>query len=151
MSAPCARRKSMKDEFELRIGPGGIIESIYQDGLAEAIGAETKTVERASNVEWESDGKNMGWTVRCAADPHLALRRMRASTNTVASKSFDLDVIFFQTREEALKEEVEHFWELYACQHHKVVGCMICRYGEPPKCPVCGAGPDQDCDAGLHS
>lgn len=139
----------MKDKFELRIGPGGIVESIYQDGLVEALDAKTKTVERASNVEWETDGKDMGWTVRSAALPHLALRHTHGVI--IASDCPQYDVVFFSTRERALEEEVAYFWLLYACQHHKMVGCMTCRYGEPPQCPVCGAGPDQDCDAGLHS
>jgi hypothetical protein len=121
----------MKDEFELRIGPGGTLEGIYQDGLAEALDAKTEVVERASNVEWETDGANSGWTVRSAKDPHLALRRIRASTNITASRDFSLDVIFFKEREEALKEEVIHFWEIIPCATHKITGCMSCRYGEP--------------------
>lgn len=101
----------MKDEFELKIGPDGTIETIYQEGLetfASDMGAEVVSVCRASNVEWEDKEHHKGWTVRAAHDPELALRVVDAQI--VVSR--EGDVATFMTREAAIKQEVKYFWEL---------------------------------------
>lgn len=124
----------MKDSFELKVGPDGTMETIYQDGIegfAESIGAEVSTVCRASDVEWE-DWKeyspvnarfpaSKGWSVRSVANPLMALR-VRSDFNLgigeryidhiVCSTNEYLAVMLFPTREEAIEQEIKHFWEL---------------------------------------
>jgi hypothetical protein len=99
----------MKNELELRVNPDGSIEGIYDDNLAEAIGAEVKEVRRASQVEYEDFQGRKGWTVRAAHDLHLCLRTVDGGPITVSREG---TVCTFQTREEALEEEVKHFFEL---------------------------------------
>jgi hypothetical protein len=159
----------MKDTIKLRIQPDGSIDCIYDDDLVTLLGGEAAQVCRASNVEWLVIDGRSGWTVRSAKDPDLALRtfdwcRWRPS--------YLGTIVTFQTREEALKEEVKFFWELFEpireeiewaqkgwetnpCPVHGVIGCVWCRYGdgmEPRRrCRICKALPGQPCDAGLHS
>ena len=117
----------MKDEFELKIGPDGTIETIYQEGIekfAEEMGAEVSTVCRASDVEWEVDAEPLlhskGWSVRSVANPKKALRwkmglqviHDEANYFLVCSADENLRIILFQTREEAIQQEIKHFWEL---------------------------------------
>lgn len=129
----------MKDKFELRITQDGSIESIYQDGLAEALGATTKDVKRASNVEFENFDGRQGWTVRSASDPQLAIRTIDGDGRFVG---YEGTIVTYDSREEALEDEVMFFWELLGweknpCPTHQRIGCMTCRYGEPPDaCPV---------------
>lgn len=124
----------MKDEFELKVGPDGTIETIYQDGIeafAAEMGAEVATVCRASNVEWEElitkplnarFPATKGWSVRSVKNPLLALR-MKSHFNggftderyfdeLVCSSDPDLGIALFDTREDAITQEIEHFWEL---------------------------------------
>jgi hypothetical protein len=96
--------------IELQFTPDGKVRSIYKDeNLPIFSKLGTVQVSRASNVEWE-DG---GWTVRAAHDPELAIR----GTPTNDGK-FKLGVsktgliLHFETRESALKTEVEFFWAL---------------------------------------
>lgn len=85
------------------------MEAVYEDGLATTLDAKIQEVQRASNVEYETvDGRN-GWTVRSAKDPELALR---VSDGCPCGPSRTGVVLTFQTREEALNEEVRHFWGL---------------------------------------
>jgi hypothetical protein len=104
-------RSGLKQEFELKFGPDGVIEGIYQDGLAELLDADIKEVKRASLVEWEGNG----WAVRSAHDPTLALR-LNTDPNKgplgwfTASRSGE--VYTFLTREKALEAEQAFFWEL---------------------------------------
>lgn len=103
----------MKDSFELKVGPDGTIETIYQDGIedfAKEMGAEVSTVCRASEVEWEEIGEQKGWTVRSAKDPHLALREFPDEIQ--CNRNSQLPMAVFPTREEALKWEIQFFWEL---------------------------------------
>ena len=100
----------MKDQFEIIITKDGKLETIYQDGLPQRLDATIEKVVRASNVEYEDIEGRVGWTVRYAKDPSLALRVTDwcrcgpARTGTILT---------FQTREEALAEEVKHFWGLF--------------------------------------
>ena len=105
----------MKDEFELKIGPDGTIETIYQEGIekfAEEMGAEVSTVCRASDVEWEEAGDKKGWTVRSARDPKLAIRSREQGNITELKCLRDGYLHFFETRKEALEVEIQFFWEL---------------------------------------
>lgn len=93
------------DEIEIKIDEEGNLKSIYRDdliGLYNELG--TVNVSRASDVEYE--GK--GWTVRKHSDPEIALRL----ENDAIIVSRVGQLIYFTTREEALKEEVKHFWEI---------------------------------------
>lgn len=100
----------MKDQFEIRIQKDGSIGSIYQDGLATALDAKVEEVQRASNVEYEHIEGRTGWTVRSAKDPELALR---ATDWCRCGPARSGTILTFQTREEALDEEVKHFWGLF--------------------------------------
>lgn len=109
----------MKNEMKFRIGPGGVIDTIYQDGLeefAKDIGADLTTVCRASNVEWEEERVGpwvrKGWSVRAAHDNELALRENGILGVPEPSRDRERPVHFFGTREEALKLEVQFFWQL---------------------------------------
>lgn len=102
----------MKDQFELRIGPGGSIESIYDDGLvklAQDLGADVSAVCRASTVEWEEIDGRKGWVVRSAHDPELAIRVTDWCRWGPAREGA---LLMFQTREAALREEIRFFWKL---------------------------------------
>jgi hypothetical protein len=122
----------MKDSFELKVGPDGTIETIYQDGIeqfAEEMGAEVSTICRASNVEWEEVPTPLnarfpatkGWSVRSVKNDEKALR-MESSLNAgigdryidtiVCSDNKHLAIALFPTREEAIQHEIKHFWEL---------------------------------------
>lgn len=99
----------MKKRFSVRFKPDGTMETIYQDGVAEALGAKTQEVRRASNVEFETIDGRSGWTVRAAHDPSLALR----TTDWCRwAPSREGTIVTFKTREEALTEEVKAFWGL---------------------------------------
>lgn len=107
-------------QMTLEVGESGTIRSIYKDELRstfESIGE--MHVSRASNVEWEENRDDFsgrlieaGWTVRAAHDERLALRwvglpgRQHIGVLGVGS------LVYFQGREEALREEVKHFWKL---------------------------------------
>lgn len=116
----------MKDQVELKISPDGKIEVMYQDGIeefAEELGGEIRTSCRASNVEWEEIGEKKGWTVRSAYDTELAIRwryQIPKESQKIEFVPSDWGIskqgqlVFFPTREEALKEEVKFFWELLA-------------------------------------
>jgi hypothetical protein len=104
----------MKEQLKFRIGPGGKIETIYKDGIedfAEKVGADVSTVCRASHVEWEESQYAKGWTVRSAKNPKLALCD-EFGTVKVAEPGQHCHLMFFKTREEALRYEVKFFWEL---------------------------------------
>jgi hypothetical protein len=73
----------MKNQFEINITKDGKLETIYQDGLPQKLNAAVEKVERASSVEYENIEGRIG------------------------------AVLTFQTREEALEEEVKHFWGLF--------------------------------------
>lgn len=101
----------MKNEFDLKITPDGTIETIYQDGLedlAKEMGGEVAQVCRASNVEWEEIGTRKGWSVRSAKRPDFALRRLYDAIEP----GLVGNIVLFETREEALTEELKFFWEL---------------------------------------
>jgi hypothetical protein len=103
----------MKNEFELKIASDGTIETIYQDGLEEftkEMGGEVAQVCRASNVEFEIIGRRKGWSVRAAHDPELAIRLNPELLGWGPSRRGN--ILLFETREEALKEEVRFFWQL---------------------------------------
>lgn len=113
----------MKNQFELLIRPDGSLETIYQDGLAEELGAQAVMVQRASLVEWEADeGACAGWTVRSAHHHAKAIRWTKAMPSFlgtefgtyVAAMKVDTSgsIVVFKTREDALKAEEHFFWEL---------------------------------------
>lgn len=123
----------MKDEFELKVGPDGTIETIYQDGIeafAKDMGADVANVCRASDVEWEEIEAPLnarfpatkGWSVRSVKNRLKALR-MRSHFNPgftderyfdelVCSDDENLAIALFDTREAAITQEIKHFWEL---------------------------------------
>lgn len=116
----------MKSAFEIEISPDDPkLRMIHQEGIetfAEHLGGEISTSCRASNVEWEEVGERKGWTVRSAFKNELALRWMDAKKVTtgvhihplVIVVSEEGDLVVFPTREEAIEEEIKHFWELLA-------------------------------------
>lgn len=113
----------MKDNFELKISADGTIETIYQEGLeqfAEEIGGDVAQACRVSNVEFEEiDGKK-GWTVRAAHDLKLAIRwevyfgepPKDWKGGFWVSTYEGAPIAVFETREEALAQEVRFFWVL---------------------------------------
>jgi hypothetical protein len=103
-----------KEEVSFIIGPGGTIEGIYKDGLAEDLGAETKEVRRASLIEWEDIKVAKGWTVRSAHNPKLAIRMGFGSPLQLLVSASDVvgNVAVFLSREMALEYEQKFFWEL---------------------------------------
>ncbi len=125
----------MSDKKEKKIsldfGTDGVIRTIYSDELpelAEKIGGEISTVCRASNVEWEKvevpaserNPQLAGWSVRAAHDPQLALRvktvknitTMTEKDVVTCSRDESLPIMLFSTREGAIREEVENFFNL---------------------------------------
>lgn len=107
----------MKDNVELSIGPDGTLRTMYQDGVekfAEEMGGEITTSCRASDVEWEDDGTQKGWTVRSAYDKDLAIRSKESGAIIGFKCAREGNLHFFKTREDALKVEVTFFWELLA-------------------------------------
>ena len=107
----------MKDNVELEIAPDGTIRAMYQDGIerfAEEMGGEISTSCRASDVEWEEAEGKKGWTVRSAYNKHLALRYVTNDGIREIICGRIGELVVFQTREDALKEEVRFFWELLA-------------------------------------
>jgi hypothetical protein len=104
----------MKDQFDLKVFPDGSMVGIYQDGLAEAVGAETKEVKRASIVEWEDIGVAQGWSVRAAHNPKRAIRMTYKLVLEVTEN--DEAPAVFSSREMALEHEEKFFWELLGPQ-----------------------------------
>ena len=108
----------MKQEFEVRILPGGVVQTIYQDGIeafASELGAEVSSISRASNVEW--DKLLEGWTVKAAHDPRIAIcyaveGRCTTYSRFQVADTCNRTIAVFDTRDEALKQEVEFFWQL---------------------------------------
>lgn len=105
---------------QIQISPTGKVTYVYDDVLALTLKTlgELK-VGRASNVEWEdylipSTGQRYtGWTVRSAAQPlYRFLQRSPADGSIEVTHNGGGLPAFFPTREEALREEVAHFWEL---------------------------------------
>lgn len=114
-------KESMKNQFELEIGPDGTIKTIYQDGIeefAQELGAEVSSVCRASHVEFEQAWKRRGWSVRSAKDPNFALREVDDGNARWLPTAFGR-IKLFHTREEALEEEVKFFWELLNAKEAK--------------------------------
>ncbi len=102
-----------KKKVELEVGPTGTMRAYYDDSVAGALKKlGSMSVKRASNVEYEKGKEEEGWTVRAAHDPELAIRVILegACFKRVVSKTGDL--LFFNTREDALDAELTHFWEL---------------------------------------
>ena len=129
----------MKSTFKVRITADGSIEGIYHDGIAETLGAKVTTVKRASHVEFEKVGEVEGWTVRSAIEPGLAIRLVIKDAAYRQVVAFEGEVAVFTSREAALEAEVRFFWEMMGwernpCATHGILGCMTCRYGEPPDC-----------------
>jgi hypothetical protein len=105
-------------ELEILITPKGKAISVYKDELKpffKEMG--TVDIKRASNVEWEhiySNGQTYeGWTVRSYHSPEYCfLRRSPMDGGIEVTTNGHGLPAFFATREEALAEEVKHFWEL---------------------------------------
>lgn len=130
----------MKDTFEMKIGPDGTVETIYQDGIeafAESVGAEISTVCRASDVEWEEVASPInarfpatkGWSVRAAHRPALALRMKSHALmgngymdELVCSDHEHLAIALFDTREDAITQEIKFFWKLLERDHERQQG-----------------------------
>lgn len=79
--------------------------------------AKDVRIARASDVEYERlwlEGKSYsGWTVRAHHQPeYVYLSRTPTDGKIIVVKNGVGLPAMFATREEALKEEVEHFWEL---------------------------------------
>ena len=109
----------MKDAFEVKIGPDGTIQMMYQDDIeqfAEDLGGDISTSCRASNVEWEESQGKEGWTVRSAFDRELAIRYVETDGIREMICSRVGELVFFITRRRALELEVKFFWELLAPQ-----------------------------------
>lgn len=107
----------MKNEFKLIISRDGSIGTIYQDGLAEALGAQETEVKRASTVEWETNKQFphiSGWVVRSAVNPRLAIcdDRSYPCVSEEQLEPAEVHVIYFKERAAALEAEVQFFWSL---------------------------------------
>lgn len=105
-------------ELEILITPTGKAVSVYKDELQTFFKEMGKVgVKRASDVEWESiysNGKSYeGWTVRSHHAPEYCyLRQAPDGSGIEVTKNGHGLPAFFKTREEALAEEVKHFWDL---------------------------------------
>jgi hypothetical protein len=105
----------MKDTFDIIINKDGSIDAVYQDGLADALGAEETRICRVSNVEWEENDGKKGWTVRSAHSPsYCYLRRSAIDGYIEVTTNGHGHPAMFKTREDALEWEVKFFWELSA-------------------------------------
>jgi hypothetical protein len=106
----------MDEKIELKVTTTGRLRTIYKDEhlrVLEKLG--TIDVKRASNVEWETDGYtgHNGWTVRSAHSPaYIFLRRSPMDGSVELTTNGHGPPAYFASREEALAEEVKHFWEL---------------------------------------
>jgi hypothetical protein len=99
--------------IEMLVMPDGTSRCVYKDELIDVYDAiGPKKVKRASNVEWETVDGQGGWTVRSAHDVDLAIRvQLRdGAYHKVVSRAGE--ILLFNTREAALENEVEFFWEL---------------------------------------
>jgi hypothetical protein len=115
-----------KKSIELKIGKGGEITTVYDDAIhAELVlrlpSMQIKEIRRASHVEWEVIAGSepavcrSGWTVRSADDPRLALR-LEASQLPKCVLSREGALLMWENREDALRHEREHVWELIAAR-----------------------------------
>jgi hypothetical protein len=105
--------KDMKEDHQFRVKPGGAIETPYDDDLVDLVkdmGAKLTKVRRASNIEFETIGELSGWSVRATHDPELAIRLLPSLLGWELSRSGN--ILLFETREEALAEEMRFFWQL---------------------------------------
>lgn len=106
----------MADEVKWEIEKDGTIRGIYSDALqevTEAMGAEVRKVCRASNVEWEENECRRGWTVRAAHNPNLAARLSDSDlVEFIVSDDIRRPLAYFPFREEAIRWEVRHFFQL---------------------------------------
>lgn len=95
---------------EIEFTTKGEARAVYKDELRDVMEELGPVrVARASLVEWEDVDGRSGWTVRAAHDPELALRVVdwcRWEPRREGS------LVTFQTREEALREELKFFWQL---------------------------------------
>jgi hypothetical protein len=103
------------EKIELEFGPDGIIRTIYKDDSIEELsqipGMRVLQVDRASKIEWENHGVGLvGWVVRAAHNPNLAIRSLPNDPGLTVS--IDGRLAFFQKREDALREEQRFFWQL---------------------------------------
>lgn len=100
--------------IELMVAPNGDVRSVYEDSRLEIFEAMKgkMSVQRASNVEWETVDGEGGWSVRAAHDPDLAVRCILAGGGYRRVVSKIGDILLYTTREAALEIEQKHFWEL---------------------------------------
>ena len=99
----------MKHTFELEVTADGTIGMVYQDGVeqfADEMGAELVRTCRVSYVEPE--GKY--WTVRSAPDTELAIRWHSNGIEPAVSR--EGKIMLFDTRDEALQQEIRFIKEL---------------------------------------
>lgn len=100
---------NLPDKIELQITPNGQIRTIYHDETFKywdpILGQSTVT--RASNVEFE----NGYWTVRAFLDPNRAIR-IGPFGGLFVSQNNARPIAMFQSRTQALSEEIKHFWKL---------------------------------------
>ena len=108
------------------VGTDGVIRTIYSDDLndfTKKLNGEISTVCRASQVEWEQVGEQKGWTVRAQHNPRMALREKITEDKWVAeivcSDDSTINPFVFSSREDALKMEVEFFFQLLPPKHER--------------------------------
>lgn len=139
----------MSENLEIEVGPDGTIRTIYQDGIAELLGAELQSVKRASRVEFEDvgiDGKiESGWSIRAEWDPELALRRvaMFSGSRTFlfkVSRDPKSKLVVFKDRVLALQFERDYFWDLLPPRI-----CNDPKHGTPCKYADCKACQEEGC------
>jgi hypothetical protein len=99
----------------IKFSPDGTARCIYKDehvNMYDALG--DLKVQRASNVEWErcEDQEIEGWSVRAAHNPELAIRIVLENCQFKKIVSIEGEICLFETRKDALENEVEYFWEL---------------------------------------
>jgi hypothetical protein len=108
------------EELKFKVGPGGVIETVYTDNLenlSDMMSASMVRVCRASHVEWEKGepGFSMdGWVIRAAHDPSLFIRYDGKGDDNpnpfIVSR--EGHPMHFPTRHRALEVEVLMFWKL---------------------------------------
>ena len=100
---------SAKNTIDFKILDDGSLQSIFSDSNTEIYNAIGDfSVQRASNVEWETVKGTSGWSVRCHAFPKRALRLVNGRVKVSTRGKLKL----FKSRESAIESEIRHFWDL---------------------------------------
>lgn len=113
----------MSETIEMVITNDGTINVQYKDSLKSLVkdlDADLRYIQRASEVEWQTEGTYSGWAVRSHLDSDLAIRHktktfhpcvcIRCQEEFYVSK--EGNIVLFENRGNALAMELKLFWEL---------------------------------------